>query len=543
MTKKKILGASIENDVHVAGVLNFLELAKREGYETIFIGNKVPIKTLIQKIKEYDPYMVAIGYRLGVESFENILKELLKEVKENGLDNRKYLFGGPTEVAKVAEKSNFFEKVFSGKEDIEDIILFLRDEKRRTEGESIPPQTLWERINYKYPYPLYRHHIGLETLEKTVKEIEKLADANIIDIISIAPDQNTQEWFFQPEKMDETLDGAGGVPLRSKKDFELLYRASRKGNYPLMRCYAGTNNLLEFSKLLKETINNAWAAIPLTWYSELDRRSQRSLEKAIKENQEAIKWNAQNGIPVEINESHQWGLRYAHDALEVAISYIVAYNAKKLGVKHYVMQYMFETPPGLSPKMDMAKMLAKIELIKTLEDDNFIHYRMIRTGLMALPAHPWRAIGEMASSVFFASYIKPHIIHVVSYCEAEKRAESKEIIESINMAKQAYRKASKGLPNFEKDPKVKARIELLKEEAHLIIQAIKNIGDKEEDPLIAPNVLTKAIKIGILDAPGLKGSVAKGDIITKIVDGANYVTNEEGKIIPERKRLEKLGVL
>ncbi len=33
------------------------------------------------------------------------------------------------------------------------------------------------------------------------------------------------------------------------------------------------------------TINNAWCAVPLCWYNEIDNRSERKLEDAIKENQ------------------------------------------------------------------------------------------------------------------------------------------------------------------------------------------------------------------------------------------------------------------
>jgi methanogenic corrinoid protein MtbC1 len=52
---KKILGASIGSDVHVAGLLNFLELAKREGYETVNLGAAVPISRVIESIEKEKP--------------------------------------------------------------------------------------------------------------------------------------------------------------------------------------------------------------------------------------------------------------------------------------------------------------------------------------------------------------------------------------------------------------------------------------------------------------------------------------------------------
>ena len=83
---------------------------------------------------------------------------------------------------------------------------------------------------------------------------------------------------------------------------------------------------------------------------------------------EAIAYNAEMGVPVEMNESHQWALRYCSDVIEVAISVITAKVAKHLGVKEMVMQYMLANPPSISPIMDLAKMQAKIDPVKLMED-------------------------------------------------------------------------------------------------------------------------------------------------------------------------------
>ncbi len=541
---KKILGASIGSCIHTAGVLNFLNLAEKLGFKTIYLGGAISIKELIEAIIETNPEIVAISYRLGREPLRNLLSDLEKELKsKNLMENRIFLFGGTKETGEVAREFSYIYKVFDGSEEIEDVIDFLKE----IQGEIIDkkdkrtfPQTLKERINWKSPFPLFRHHIGLPSLDETIKEIEKLADSGLLDIISIAPDQNTQSYFFEPEKMDPKQDGAGGVPLRKKEDFIRLYNATRRGNFPLLRCYSGTKNLIEFSKLLKETINNAWSAIPLTWYSDLDRRSDRELLSAIKENMEGIKWNAENGIPVEINESHQWELRNAHDAIGVATCYIASLVAKKLGVKEYVAQYMLNTPPNISPKMDIAKALAKIELVESLHDEDFVSYRMIRTGLLSFPADPYSAMGQLVSSMFYGAYLKPHIIHVVSYSEAMYPARSKEIIESVKMVKRAYILASSGLPDFSSDPEILKRKEELKEEALIILDAIKNLA-KSEDDFLSPENIYNAIKCGILDAPMLKGfSVARGEVKTFVINGANYCVDERGKILKEKERIERL---
>lgn len=538
---KKIVGAAIGNDIHVAGLLNFLNLAKNEGFEIHYLGGAVPIEKLIGAIIEVDPQIVAISYRLGEEPLKNLLNEFLDKIKQLKKENIKFVFGGTIETGKVAREYSLFERVFDGSEEIEEVLNFLKGRGKEIKEEDYP-QTLWERVEFKKPYPLIRHHIGLQTLEETIEEIKKLAESKLLDIISIAPDQNCQSYFFEKEKIDEKLSGAGGAPIRTEEDFRKLYEASRRGNYPLMRCYSGTRNIVKFSKLLKETINNAWAAIPIFWYSELDRRSDRELLSAIKENMEGIKWNAQNGVPVEVNDSHQWELRNAHDSLAVADSFLVAYIAKKLGVKYYIQQYMLNSPPNLSPKMDIAKSLARKELVESLQDENFKVYTMIRTGLLSYPSDPYQAMGQLVSSMFYGSYLKPDIIHVVAYTEAIKRATSKEIIESIKMVKRAYLLADSGLPNFYEDREIKNRVLELKDEAMYLIEKIKELGKGKEEPLLDPETLFSAVETGIFDAPGLLGfSVAKGKIRCEVINGANYAVDDNGNILKEKERLKRLG--
>ncbi|NLI56905.1 cobalamin B12-binding domain-containing protein [bacterium] len=538
---KKIVGASIGNDIHVAGLLNFLNLAKKEGYEIVYLGGAVPIEKLIGAIVEVNPDLVAISYRLGEEPLKNLLDEFIEKLNKIDKKGLKFVFGGTIETGKVAKNYKIFEKVFDGSEEVEDVLNFIKGGGSKIEEKEFP-QNLPDRIKFKEPYALIRHHIGLQTMEETIEEVKKLSESKLLDIISIAPDQNCQSYFFEKEKMDEKLSGAGGAPIRSEEDFKKLYEASRRGNFPLMRCYSGTRDMVKFSKVLKETLNNAWAAIPIFWYSDLDRRSDRELLSAIKENMEGIKWNGENGVPVEVNDSHQWELRNAHDTLAVFDSYLVAYIAKKLGVKHYIQQYMLNTPPNLSPKMDIAKSLARMELVESLEDENFKTYRMIRTGLLSYPSDPYQAMGQLVSSMFYGSYLKPHIIHVVAYTEAIKRATSKEILESVKMVKKAYLLAETGLPDFIQDKDIRNRVDEIKNESLYLIEKIKEIGKDKDDPLIDPETLYNAVKLGILDAPGLTGfSVAKGEIRCEVINGANYAVDENGKILKEKERLKMLN--
>lgn len=535
----KVLGASIGSCVHNVGLLNFLKIAKENGYEVIYVGAAVPVERLVEQIELNDPDLIAISYRLGAESLKNLLSQFEDLIKKHKLTEKTYVFGGTVETAQQARQFSFIKRAFDGTEELDEIVMFLRGKVREEQHLQRFPQTLRERIEFKAPFPLVRHHIGLQTLEETIREIEKLAESELLDIISIAPDQNCQQYFFEPEKMDRSQDGAGGVPIRTREDFVRLYQATRRGNYPLVRCYAGTTHMVEFSKLLKETINNAWAAIPLMWYSDLDRRSNRPLLEAIKENIEGIKWNAQNNVPVEVTDSHQWALRVCHDAVEVATAYLAAFAAKKFGVRDYVQQFMLETPNGLSPKGDIAKMIAKKEIVESLQDNNFRVYRMIRTGLMSVPADPYAAMGQLSVSMFYGWYIEPHIIHVVAYCESMRRATSKEIIESVKMSKRAINIAIRGMPDPLKDKWVRDERDRIKDEAMMIIKTIKDLKNGKDEDLLDPEVLYKSVQIGILDAPALKGfSVAKGQVKTQIIDGLCRCVDDYGNIISEKDRLK-----
>lgn len=537
---KKVIAASIGNCVHVAGIMNFLYLAEHERYATRFLGAAVSIDKLLEAVKEEKPDYVGVSYRLTPEPLKKVLVELKEKITKLGLKDIKWIFGGTEPTAEVAKESGIFSFIFDGTQDPDEVIGFLKG-KTFTKSDDYP-QDLISRIWSKYPYPVLRHHIGLPTLEETIAAIEEVAESKVLDVISVAPDQNAQEHFFEQEKMDRRLDGAGGVPLRSREDFEALYKASRRGNYPILRCYSGTKNLIPFAELLAETIKNAWCAVPLYWYSVLDRRGPRSVEEAIRENQQVMKWHGERNIPVEVNESHHWSLRDAHDTIGVVTAFLAAYNAKKMGVKDYVAQYMFNVPPSISPAMDLAKMLAKIELIEGLQDENFTVYRQARAGIASLPVDLNQAKGQLAASCHLAMAIKPHIYHVVGYCEAHHAATAQDIIESCKIVRGVIRNVMLGAVDITQDPKVQERKNQLIEEAQVTLEAIKSLGSDVDDPLADPAILAKAVKIGILDAPHLRGNEAAcGKLVTRLVDGALYAYDEkDNRIISEKERIDRI---
>lgn len=538
MSSPRILGACLGKCIHTAGILNFLRLAESLGYETEFMGPAIPVERFVSRIYEASPDLVAVSYRLTPEVARELFRELKQELERRGVRDVRLAFGGTPPVAEIARTTDLFEAVFSGEEPQEAVVDYLKQRSRPQVNRQFA-QTLIERIRQQQSFPLLRHHLGLKTVKETIEAAREIALSQELDILSLAPDQNAQEYFFRPQDMPATGSGAGGVPLRKPENLRAIYEATRCGNFPLLRCYAGTRDLIRWAEMSVKMINIAWGAIPLFWYSELDKRSDRPLAEAIRENQATIKWYAERGIPVEVNDPHQWSLRDAHDAVAVAVAFLAAYNAKVLGIEHYVSQYMLNTPPETSPAMDLAKMLAKIEMIESLHDEHFTSFRQIRTGLRSMPVDPDAAKGHLAASITVGMALKPHIVHVVGYCEANYAAGAKEIIESCRIVRGAIRLALKGSPDVTCDSVIRRRKEQLIKEANLIIEAIRNLGKESKDPLVDSVVLERAVRTGILDAPHLSGStVAKGSVVTIPFEGCYVAINPtSGKVLPEQERL------
>ncbi len=538
---KKILGAALGDCVHVGGLHHFLKLAESEGYDTESLGPAVSVDRIIENIVNLQPDIVAISYRLTAGNLGHLINELFTKTQAMDTRSPRFIFGGPTPVAHIARNSGYFERVFDGSESEKELRAFLKGEGILPQ-EQLYPGDLISRIHQKYPYPLLRHHFGLPTLEATIEGIKKISMEGVLDIISLGPDQNAQEFFFRQQQMDPDLNGTGGVPVRSYDDMHMLFAASRCGNFPLMRCYSGTHDLLKWAEMSVQTIKNAWGAIPLCWYSVIDGRSDRSLREAIAENQTTMKWYAQRGIPVEVNESHQWSLRDAHDSLAVAMAYMAAYNAKKAGVRHYVSQFMYNTPPGTSFSMDTAKMLAKLELIESLEDETFSVFREVRAGIAHFSSNAAIAKGQLASSALISLALKPHILHVVGFSEGDHAIHPEELIESCNIVHGVLRNGMTGLPDFTMDRFITDRKEVLKRQAKIILDTVQFIGRSRPDPLTDPDTIALAIERGILDAPNFKGNrFLKGEITTRIINGACYATDHKsGEPIGENERLRKI---
>ena len=539
---KTVVAGALGECVHVAGVSNFLRLAESAGWRTVFLGPAVPIDTFLEVARKEKADLVGVSYRLTPETGERLLAEFAEAAADLHAQGVRFAFGGTPPVSHKAEAlEGFFDQIFDGSQSREDILVYLRGEGLHSSGKLTYPQSTIERIRWKQPYPLLRHHFGLPTLQASLDGIREIAEAKALDVISLGIDQDAQANFFHPERQNPRTTGAGGVPVRSAEDYRQLYQASRTGNYPLMRTYSGTDDFIRLAEMYVETINISWCAIPLFWFNLMDGRGPLTLEESIREHQNVMSWYGQRGIPVELNEPHHWGMRDASDVVFVTSAYLSAYNAKAFGVKDYIAQLMFNSPPNLSDAMDLAKMLAILEMIAPLEDENFHLWRQTRTGLLSYPLEDNAARAHLATSIYLQMALQPHIIHIVGHTEADHAATAADVIEASLAARRSIENALAGQPDMTVDPKIQARKNYLIEQAQVTLQAIKNVMvEGVFDPLTDPITLTKAVNLGILDAPQLKNNAfAPGKVNTRVLHGASEAVNAKGDPISEQERLEE----
>jgi len=550
MNQKTVVAGALGECVHVAGVTNFLRLAEAAGWRTMFLGPAVSVEHMISAAQRAGANMVGVSYRLTPETGERLLGEFAEAASELHERGIRFAFGGTPPVVERVRKLGFFERAFDGSEPPEAVLAYLKGQQAEASSEADFPQSTVERIQWKSPYPILRHHFGLPTMEATIEGIARIADAQVLDVISLGIDQDAQENFYHPDRQDARRKGAGGVPVRSEDDYRALYAASRCGNFPLLRTYSGTDDFIRLAEMYVETINNAWCAIPLFWFNQMDGRGPWDLEGSIREHQSVMEWYGEHNIPVELNEPHHWGMRDAPDVVFVVSAYLSAYNARAFGVKDYIAQLMFNSPPGLSDAMDLAKMLAVMDMITTLtptpspvgegrRGEGFRIWKQTRTGLLSHPLDSDMARGHLAASIYLQMALKPHIIHIVGHTEAHHAATADDIIEASKIARRAIENAVRGAPDMTADPVITKRRKQLVKEATLLLEAITALaGPEVDDPFTDAATLARAVICGLMDAPQLRNNkFGCGAIRTSIMNGANVTVDAKGKIIKESKRL------
>ncbi|MCS7009884.1 MAG: methionine synthase, partial [Anaerolineales bacterium] len=284
------------------------------------------------------------------------------------------------------------------------------------------------------------------------------------------------------------------------------------------------------------------------WFNRMDGRGPWDLEGSIREHQTIMRWYGERNIPVELNEPHHWGMRDAPDVIFVVSAFLSAYNAWKYGVRDYIAQMMFNSPPGLSDAMDLAKMLAVLEMIAPLtskpvqggwSEGNFRIWRQTRIGLLSHPLDPDAARGHLAASTYLQMALRPHIYHIVGHTEAHHAATAEDVIEAAKICRRAIENAVRGAPDMTRDPAVQTRKEELIAEAQVTLEAIRRLAPPGvDDPWADAATLARAVTTGVMDAPQLKNNpYGRGQVRTRIINGMCLVVNQEGHPLSEKERL------
>ena len=487
--KKRVMVSSIGDCVHSLGVELFADYMedKNLGYKAVKLGPAVPIQDIINKIREARPSVVGISSRLGDLHVDKLITEFMDKALEHGIDpktsNIRYCFGGlrtaanlvramtgqeisedkfsPTkgrhfdlkkiaqQYSKKLEYKNFFELIVDDYVTMEELDRFAEGSEKIS-----PAQLKWsddlklriQEVRKREDRPILRAHIGIasDSIQPTIESIKKICDASVLEIISIAPDQPSQAFLSKfirgEEDPSRYFKGQGGVPIRTREDLKQLKKATLRGNFPTIRIYSGTDELLDLAKIFEEEFNMPFPAVPIFFYNKLDGRGPIAIEDSFNEHMDVIRWWAKIMKPLEINDPHQWQLRNSSDEMYVTDHVLCGALAFKCGIKDYIMQLMFDLPPAISQRCDLAKMKAAYELIEPITRHfNFNIIKETRGGLSSFPPNLNMAKGHLADSTKTQLYINPDIIHVVSYSEAHHEAKEGDIIESCEIVKQVIK--------------------------------------------------------------------------------------------------------
>lgn len=407
-----------------------------------------------------------------------------------------------------------------------------------------------KRLEYakgKNSLPIIRAHVGpynpnrIEALKEFQSWVKELAASRLLDILSIGSSQLTQSNF------GETWDGlpnGGGVPINSEQEYAVIREIAKP---MLARTYSGTKDVPGLARIHESSLNISWHALSLWWFCELDGRGKNSLLENLKEHFETIKYIASTGKPMEPNVPHHFAFRGTDDISYIVSGFLAAKAAKKMGIRHLILQNMLNTPKYTWGIQDLAKGRTMLKLVRELENENFKVSLQLRAGLDYFSPDEEKAMIQLAAVTALMDDIEPEndnspeIIHVVSYSEAIRLATPPVIKDSIRITLSAlheYRDARKKnkVPNMKYDTTVRAREERLMQKARVAIKLLEeNIPD-----LYSPEGFYKVFANGFFPVPYLMDQnnrypEAKA-YSTAIKNGGICVVDEEGQVIETRQR-------
>ena len=606
MQNNFFVATTLANDPHTEGLHNASKIAARGGIDSLLLPPSLDYKAFYDAIDKHRPRFIGLSYRQN----ENVaVQELFKVVNyfaTTGLvkndDDVKIQFAGlpktinilkdkihelplkvylceasPIVLERIKETVDYFEI----KQDREKIINDIHEELvpkgieifnqladeavRNDDYKNEPPLAIPSakacndyitRIR-ESEMPVLRSHFGIpdKTIIPTVEGIKELAEARVLDEISLGSSDLSQRYFGHPE-MFETLKNDGGVPYKDYSDLVTLYQASRYGNFPGVKPYCHVTDLVNFVDqcLSAGMLKGVHQAVPLYWFNELDGRGPAQVRESVKEHFAAVRKLAECGIPVEMNDPNQWSSRWAHDTIIVSSYALVSAVMTMCGVENMVLQMQFNKPKETGDYADLAKMSAGLEMAKrvSLGRKNpapiFIE---TRTGIESLSADMNLAKWQLARSTFLQMCMNPHIIHIVSYCEANYAARPADIIDSSRLIRRAVRIFRDNKEDIMKEvnvPIVKERKEYLVNESSYLLNEIAKLNPKYQPCSLETiaqyvgdeNVIASSIEKKYMSAPGIVNEKYRGDFLTKPMKYGmiNLVEDYNNpRIISEKERI------
>ncbi len=167
--QKTVVAAALGECVHVAGVMNFLRLAEAAGWQTVFLGPAVPVERVLEAARAEACGVTGRRF-LPADPGDRrtaagrVRRSRRRSARRQGCASRSAARRRwPSERPLIG----FFERVFDGSEPTEEVLAYLRGRVSTQRPRPTIPQTTVERIAWKAPYPLMRHHFGLPTVEAT----------------------------------------------------------------------------------------------------------------------------------------------------------------------------------------------------------------------------------------------------------------------------------------------------------------------------------------------------------------------------------------
>lgn len=610
---RRVLITTLADDPHTQGLFKFTRLAREAGFEVQALPPGSGHSAILEAIRSFDPELIGFSYRLSPAVGLNQMSAIMQRMSDNGLllmlngQRRTIGFAGlPDTVSMVVGSLSGYgvvglQQSVSPEATIASVLDFLGvsgalrgtimsgalerlhprnipllDElatEVAADQEPEPPLPVptpeaqgsyVQRIRESWPKrPILRTHYGEpgDSIAPTVAGIRTIAEARVIDELSLGSSDLSQRYYNQPQEWAGRKND-GGVPYQNFQDLCLLREATRYGNFPAIKPYCHVVRCEEFVDecLRAGMLKGAHQAVPLFWFDVLDGRGPTGVRDAIAEHIRTVKKLTDNTIPVEMNDPNHWCSRWASDAVVVASYGLLTSVMRSCGVKDMVLQMQFNKPKEVSDFGDLAKFMAALELVRTdTVGESATLWIETRTGIEWLEPDLAVARRQLARSTLLQMFMNPHAIHLVSYCEALYAAKPEDIIRASMVIRKAVRMFKKHRGDLEKllqSPELTERKEYLLHEARYLMQEIARLNPayREESgrpvaPLYSyladPDTLHAAIEQGYMAAPGIFAEPYRtiaGQTFTDVINGGmiNAIDPQTLAPVTEEARISRL---